>query len=255
MATSARPPAHPVRVRWTRVGTPPRDDARAPLVALLDVDERERYRRFRHDRDRWTFLVAHALVRRALSEVDGRPPAAWRFVQGPHGRPEVADAGGPRFNLSHTDGLVACLVTAELACGVDVERVERSTDVPAVARRMFASAEVDAVLAVTGRARRVRFARTWTLKEAYVKARGTGLVTPTREFELDLDGPEPRVTFLAGLDDDPARWRFGEATPTEEHRLAWAVASEGRALDVRLGAWPLAELAYATATPPADGAP
>src|SRR3954451_20032403 len=90
-------------------------DAIANLEAYrewLSADERERMTRFVFDRDRRTFLLTRALVRTTLSRYAAVPPAAWRFIANDHGRPEILDraAGVPdlRFNLSHTDGLIAC---------------------------------------------------------------------------------------------------------------------------------------------------
>jgi len=40
----------------------------------------------------------------------------------------------PRFNRSHTRGLAACMVTWNIAAGVDVKWIKPRADLPAVAR-------------------------------------------------------------------------------------------------------------------------
>src|SRR5262249_38781671 len=96
--------------------------------ALLSPDEDERRQRYALVRNRHQFLLARGLLRTTLSRYADAPPAAWVFPATGHGKPEIAaPAGLPplRFNLSHTDGLVACAVAAGREVGVDVEDVGR----------------------------------------------------------------------------------------------------------------------------------
>src|SRR5450631_177028 len=121
------------------------DDRLRAAVSLLSDEERARHERFRVDRDRREFAVAHALLRTTLSELGDRAPDAWRFASGPHGKPMLApDASTPplSFNISHAHGLVACVVAAGADVGLDVERVTRPTDWRSIATRYFSPAEV-----------------------------------------------------------------------------------------------------------------
>ena len=57
------------------------------------------------------------------------------FHEAPNGRLEIDQPSvlpWPRFNISHTTGLVACLVTAENDCGVDIEAVVPCPDLESV---------------------------------------------------------------------------------------------------------------------------
>jgi 4'-phosphopantetheinyl transferase len=63
----------------------------------------------------------------------------------------------------------------------------------------------------------------WTLKEAYIKARGMGLRLPLRGISFLFGEPQGiRLEVDAGVDDDPSRWRFC-LLDHEQHRLALAV--------------------------------
>lgn len=206
--------------------------------ALLSPDEHERMARFVFDRDRRAFLLTRALVRTTLSRYAPIRPAAWRFIANVHGRPEILDrpAGVPdlRFNLSHTDGLIACAVTIGREVGVDVEHINRHLTHD-VAGRFFAPAEVSDLKRLPEDDQERVFFDYWTLKEAYIKARGFGLALPLGDFAFKLNPPNPpEIAFEPVLEDDPATWQFLQAWPTPLHRLALAVRRDGRDLPVRI---------------------
>lgn len=211
----------------------------ARCLALLSADERAQHARFHFARDRHLYLVAHALVRCTLSRYAAVAPAAWRFVATPHGRPELAPGVCPlplRFNLSHTHGQVAVAVTLVRDVGVDVESHDRPGDPVASAADYFAPAELDALRALPAAARTERFFVYWTLKEAYIKARGLGLSLPLELFAFDVADPGPiAVAFTPPLVDDPAAWHFERARPTPRHFLACAARRlRGEAVRLRV---------------------
>jgi len=191
---------------------------------LLTEDELHRQQRYLQAVHRHQALVARALVRTTLSRYEEVPPDRWRFALGPHGRPEIAEpaAGGLSFNLSHTTGLMVCAVTRERGVGVDVEDTRRRVSSLQIARRFFAPAEVRQLEAGTS-----AFCDFWTLKEAYLKARGAGLSLPLRRFSFRLVGEDIAVSFEPDLKDDQAAWRFALLRPASWHTAALAV--RGRA--------------------------
>lgn len=198
---------------------------RSAYLDLLSPDERDRHNRFVFDEHRHTYLVAHALVRTTLSRYHPTAPAAWRFARNEHGRPDIdtpESARSLRFNLSHTSGLVAVAVARDLTLGVDVEDRSRRTDTLSVARRFFSEAECTQLFANPRDHQHQRFFDYWTLKEAYIKARGMGLALPLAAFSFDLAAKEPRIAFDQRIDDDPARWHFVVSHPTARHTLAVA---------------------------------
>jgi 4'-phosphopantetheinyl transferase len=154
------------------------------LLAELAPAERERHGRFHFARDRHQYLLAHALLRRVLSCYAPRPPASWRFVTNGYGKPALAGEG-PRFNLSHADGLVVCALANGVRLGVDVERQDRRGDWRGLARRWLAAEEQAWLARQTEQERACAFLRLWTLKEAYVKALGLGLSASLTGFAIE----------------------------------------------------------------------
>ena len=212
-----------VRYRFTD----PLDEATVrAAMSLLSDEERTRHDRFRARRDRDEYAVAHALLRTTLSMVGDRPPAAWRFTAGPQGKPAIADAvanEGLAFNLSHTRGLVACAVSRGIDVGIDVEAVTRAIDWRPIAARYFSPEEVAEIDRVDPPAQAIRFFEIWTLKEAFIKAVGTGLSQPLKAMTFSLEPREP-VGFVPPAGVSASLWHFGLYAPAASHRLAVAVS-------------------------------
>ncbi|MEK6237432.1 MAG: 4'-phosphopantetheinyl transferase superfamily protein, partial [Planctomycetales bacterium] len=158
-----------------------------------------------------------------------RDPAAWRFSHNAHGKPAIAEAdaeadvGNLRFNLSHTAGLVICGVCRDAEIGVDTEDVQRPRLNLELAQRYFAPSEAECVRLAEPERQRDVFFHYWTLKEAYVKARGKGLAIPLSDFSFTRD--EHGVARIAFLDDRecPEDWRFVEIRLDSRYRIALAV--------------------------------
>ncbi len=198
----------------------------ARALDWMSAGERERYARFRHDRDRWMFALGREMARTLVGDALDVAPGAWLWREGPHGRPEIASpAGDLHFNLSHSAGVVACVLGRGRAIGVDLENLARRPPDPAIVSRYCSAAEAEDVCA-RAEGWSDRFLTYWTLKEAYLKARGLGIAVPLSDISFSL-GPEPdqaRVEFLKSLAGTDDRWTF-HLTRIAPHHLA-AVAIE-----------------------------
>jgi 4'-phosphopantetheinyl transferase len=206
---------------------------------LLNDDERAREARFYFDADRERFVIGRALTRLQLSRFLGGDPRSWPLITNRYGRPELSSPAPPPigFNVSHTPGLIACAVTATTEVGVDVEFIERRLTHD-VAERFFAPSEVADLRRLSTDEQARVFFDYWTLKEAYIKARGMGLALPLAHFAFALRPRAlPTIRFDAEIDDDGETWQFAQSWPTDRHRLAVAVRRPpGRDLDVRIEA-------------------
>lgn len=210
---------------------------RGPLALRLACDvlsdrEQARMRRMPFSSDRGQFLTSRALLRTALSAcVPAVTPHRWRFRSNRYGRPELPTPWQRlRFNVSHTAGLVACVVVVDLDCGIDVERVT-SRDFTALTPRALAEPERTVLTDLPPAQRSRMFMRYWTLKEAYVKARGRGMSLPLEECVFAVNRGQPRL--LSHPPDDhpcPDGWQFLQTEPTGEHVLAVALRTAGRAV-------------------------
>ena len=196
--------------------------------ALLDAEERVRRQRFRSEHKQREFLTAHALARVALSHHRSVTPRDWRFRTNANGKPALDPDCGLRFNLSHSAGLAVCLVAdAAVEVGVDVEAITRASEIAAVAHKVFSKAERAQLDALLEAEKRDRCVSLWTLKEAYVKARGVGMgsTLPLRDISFLFDeAGAVRLDVDQSLDEHAARWDF-RLLDCAGHRIA--LAAEG----------------------------
>lgn len=195
---------------------------------ILSADEIARADRFVFDRHRRHYIFAHALLRLALSDhAPDIAPSAWTFAAGRYGRPFVTTplAVPLYFSLSHTEGCVTCIVSAHEAVGVDAEQVRPRGTMMDIARGAFAQEEVETLQRLPPHDALERFFDFWTLKEAYLKARGFGLHLPLDGFAMQVLPDGIRIGFKPAIDDDPHAWRFVLSSPSPTHRLAIADGS------------------------------
>jgi len=199
---------------------------------LMIPEEQEKHRRFRFPKHRHQYLVTRALARTMLSRYTGIEPALLHFHNNRYGRPELMlskEHPAVRFNLSHTDGLIACAVVLNRDIGVDAEDMKRRVVSLGLADRFFSEKEVHDLQQLPEDKRRDRFYDYWTLKESYIKARGKGLSISLAQFTFHISDDERlRISFDPRLKDHSNHWRFWLLKPTDQHKAAISVFSKGK---------------------------
>lgn len=192
---------------------------------LLTGKEQAQERRFHFRKDQHRYLVTRALVRTVLSRYAPVAPEQWLFSPNAYGKPEIANddrtAKKISFNISHTHGLIVLGITGYKSLGLDTENVRARQAPIDVARHYFSADEVAALHALPVNMQHDRFFQYWTLKEAYIKARGMGLSIPLDQFSFHLPHDvHPGISFHSLLDDHASRWRFWQFRVSSEYLMA-----------------------------------
>ena len=153
-------------------------------LPCLDDKRRSRIRRLRIPLKR-AQCVAAGLLLTHLFGCKGNPPA---IEYGENGKPFLADCPDTHFSITHSDKWVF-LAVANCAIGIDAQASRK------VCPRMAARSTTPEELVWVKEDTEPRFARLWTIKEAYLKYTGTGLTVPIRAVTTPVpptDGYDPR---------------------------------------------------------------
>jgi len=148
----------------------------------------------------WTFAARPATARgpivldilaRALgtTAADVRIDRRCRHCGHPeHGKPFVAGAAGLSFNVSHSGDVAVVAVALHAEVGADVEVLRPRRFLDRLATRVLTDDEYARWCALSSDARLEAFLRSWTGREAYLKAIGLGLRAPLRDALSEARG-------------------------------------------------------------------
>jgi 4'-phosphopantetheinyl transferase len=224
-------PEHEVHIWWLSLQTEPQEVERA--LGLLCAEEQGRARRYHFARDRNRFVLARAFLRTLLGGYLGEDPARVPLRLSASGKPFLANRSDVHFNLSHCEdrGVVAI---ARQPVGVDLEKVRDVPEALTIAEHLFAISEIRALRAFPAELRSEAFLRCWTRKEAYVKGRGEGLLTPLVSFEVTLDRAPPELALLERPEE--GNWKLHDLEAGSGWTGALAIQRESARLVDRV--WP-----------------
>lgn len=183
----------------------------AAYDAMLSKSERERAARFGTSALRQRYVAGRGTLRVILGQALGVAPDSVAIGRGPRGRPALTMAGlRLDFNVTHTRdvALIALLRNSPAAAriGVDIEHETRDISTDRLARRYLTVREREGIAGLDAEARRKRFIRLWTAKEAMSKATGDGLRAPMGRLDVDLAGMPKLVAGPPPY--SPTAWRL-----------------------------------------------
>ena len=220
--------------------------AHGACFATLCSAEKRRAERFAFDRHRRQYIFAHGLLRLALSSFAPRSSlrigALWPTIMvGPSSQlPRSHRRSISAFHIRRVASPVSSLVVRLSV--LTWRKFTSGSSLFETAWSNFSPEEVDALRALdAGETSVDRFFDYWTLKEAYLKARGIGINLPLDQFSI-LISPNQKIgiKFTPGIADDPQRWHFMKSSPSARHRFAIADGSGlADGLPIVVQPWPL----------------
>jgi len=201
-------------------------DAYEGAKRLLSPEESRRAEQFRFSGLRENFVIAHAVLRVLIVQYVDFSPAALKFTYSRLGKPILFHpAARLTFNLSHSGMLATYAFTLDCDLGVDIEQIHHLPDQLGLAREFFSPGEYLDLQATRRDQTDEAFFNCWVRKEAYIKAKGTGLQLALHGFRVSLR-PGESARLLEANDDDPRAWSMHEFDPATGY--AGAVVYRGR---------------------------
>jgi 4'-phosphopantetheinyl transferase len=207
-------------------------EALKELELFLSPGERARANRFRNPRDRGHFVAAHGIAREILGRYAGMEPRGLRFETDRSGKPALGRTSGGKslaFSMSHSGTAALYGVARDRNVGVDIELIDPSLVDEDVSKRLLSSPERAALDVLPPAARANTLFRFWTLKEAYLKARGDGLAIPPSAIDVSA-APSGAPKMLAGGvgTEDGISWTLAVIPTLPGYAAAAACRGSGR---------------------------
>jgi len=156
-------------------------------MAWLDAQEVARWRRYLHPRPRRDFALCRAALRAMLCSRLGCRNDELAFDTLRYGKPYALVGGRPAsvgFNVSHggRHGLIALAPAGRI--GVDVEERNTRRDLDGIMLMVYTPEERAELDQLNGEQKVRLFFSLWTMKEALIKALGTGFSLNPSRFEI-----------------------------------------------------------------------
>lgn len=142
---------------------------------LLSYLENRKQNSLIFKKDQITYLISHVALRFILSKYINIYPQLIKYKFNSYGKPYIVDYPWLHFNLSHSAEL-ACVAISSTEIGVDVEYIAKNLDYLKIANYYFTKLELNLINNQRDNTNRSKiFFKIWTMKEALLKAIGTGL--------------------------------------------------------------------------------
>lgn len=229
-ATADQNPANKTRIDLWIVRLAATANEVAEVREFLSDDEILRANKFKFEKHQNDFITGRGLLRSILGRYLGLPASQVSFDYGPQGKPTLSSAHTEHifFNLAHSNECILFAFNRKCELGVDVEFIRDLPDIEMLAGYHFTAAERERFAAVAQERRAEAFFNCWTRKEAYFKAIGKGLSSPSDACEVSLAPDEPAV-FIRLAEEQPAisEWKLFHLAPMPGYVGALAIPSAG----------------------------
>ena len=160
----------------------------------LLASEIQRANRLRHAQERDRFVAGRGILRSLLGNYLKRDARDISILNDSNGKPRIE--GDLEFNVSHSGDTALFVFSKARRLGVDIEVVRGIPDASKIVEWFFSREEFENFCALPESERTLAFFRSWTRKEAYLKALGTGLSHSLKSVPLEFSNGEWSIQEL-----------------------------------------------------------
>lgn len=162
-----------------------------------------------------------AVLRSLLSLALAVDPVQVDIRTAQHGKPYVPT--GPYFSVSHSHGHGLIALREEGPVGIDLEMGSSKADWAGMARLAFHPEEAAWHATLEPAQQRTAFLDRWTVREALLKAAGTGIAVNPSCLRVDISGSTVKVVSF----DPKIPLTVGEGRPVPPQEHWWAERLSG----------------------------
>jgi 4'-phosphopantetheinyl transferase len=200
----------------------------------LNQSELEHIERLHFTHDKILYKLSHCMLRWVLSQYLNLAPEQIEFNINDFGKPRLKLNSDIFFNISHTNGVAVMAVSKIEQLGIDIEKINSEKEVSKVVSQYFHPEEFNLLEGLATEKKVQTFYTIWTLKEAYIKAKGLGLSIALNKFNFKLPTRNLlQVNFEKELNEESNLWQFAVFESEQHKNFIISVAAKCSQLNIK----------------------
>ncbi|MES2998683.1 MAG: 4'-phosphopantetheinyl transferase superfamily protein [Pseudomonadota bacterium] len=160
-------------------------------LVVLSEEENKRLSSFKFEKDRFSYAITHSMKRWVIARYLNELAEKLSFTLNKQGKPAISAQQNwlnLQFNISHSHQLILIALTLDDPIGIDIEYHSDNISIESLKKFIFSSLEKDFFSKLaTQEEKNKAFFRCWTRKEAYLKAKGIGLMNFPSNISVDMN--------------------------------------------------------------------
>lgn len=197
-------------------------DNLTPYFQIISKEEQLRSQRFKFEKDQRLNILARSGLRVLAAQCLNCAPITIQMGYEEYGKPYFLDYPELKFNVSHSGEMIVLAFIQQFELGVDVEYIKTDFEVMDIADNFFAHDEIQNLKEVEKELQFEAFYRCWTRKEAFIKAKGSGLSFPLADFSVSI-GEKAKLLATRWDEDEKNEWSLSSFMPKNGYVGALAV--------------------------------
>lgn len=165
------------------------------LFSYLSYEEKIRMNRLLHEPLKRKYILSHGFLRLLLGKYLALLPSNIQYTYNEFKKPFCSQDPNLYFNMSHSNDYIAYVFSYSYKSGIDIEFIR---NIPKIENLFSSIASPGETLAFEKQNKIDKiyfFYKTWTIKEAFLKALGIGLTYPLSDIETTVI-PKERFKVL-----------------------------------------------------------
>jgi 4'-phosphopantetheinyl transferase len=218
------------RVHLWRVNLQVAPEQITKFTEILSEDEKLRANSFKFVEHKNRFIVARGYLREIISYYLQISSQEIVFQYSDRGKPIIKNSQNSnlQFNVSHSQDLALYAFTQNHLIGVDLEYLRNNVECAKIAQRFFTSTESQLINSLPQDKQPQTFFHFWTIKEAYLKATGEGLVGGLDTVEITIDSSDEVI--IKAIDNN---WFFSSFIPQDDFMATVAINIRATELTIK----------------------
>ena len=169
--------------------------------SYLSLWEQKKTMSLQYAKDRDDFVLGRGALRLLLSQYHGAHPREIEICNNRFGKPLLGDGrSGLNFNVAQSGNSQVFSLVKRRRIGIDIELIDHDVKMNDLMKEYFSVSEIREIQAQPSYMRTYAFFKTWTQKEALIKACGLGYELSSKSFCVDTNPKRQSQLIASGVD-------------------------------------------------------